>query len=134
MDENFGARGSKGRSVEVKVAIYGGVGGKTWVCEKRAEQIDSEYCLGDETDPLLGGEVVVTRGDYSAKVILECANYTFGGVAAMCIWGDKLNFDIVFAECFLHVTGAFVVEDVESGSRTVLLEMFVARFLGFGDL
>ena len=45
----------------------------------------------------------------------------------------KLEVDIVFAEGFLHGTGTFVVEDVESGSRTVLLEMFVARFPGFGD-
>ena len=83
--------------------------------------------------PFLGCEVGVTRGEFSAKVILECANCTFGSVAAMCIWGDKLEVDIVFAEGFLHGTGAFVVEDVESGSRTVLLEMSVARFPGFGD-
>ena len=57
----------------------------------------------------------------------------FGGVAAMCIWGDKLEVDIVFAEEFLHGTGALVVEDVESGSRTVLLDMFLACFSGFGD-
>ena len=66
-------------------------------------------------------------------MILECANHTFGGVAAMCIWGDKLEVNIIFAEDFLHGTGAFVVEDVESGSRTVLLEMFVARFPSFSD-
>ena len=33
----------------------------------------------------------------------------------------------------MHGTGALVVEDVESVSRTVLLEMFVACFTGFGD-
>ena len=31
-------------------------------------------------------------------------------------------------------TGARVVEDMEGGSRAILLEMFVARFPGFGDL
>ena len=58
----------------------------------------------------------------------------FSGVAAMCIWGDKLKVDIVFAEVSFHDTGAFFVKDVESGSRTMLLEMFVARFPVFGDL
>ena len=57
---------------------------------RRAEQIESEDCLGDETVPFLGWEVGVTRGEFSAKLILECANRTFGGVATMGIWGDKL--------------------------------------------
>ena len=110
------------------------MGGKAWVCAGRAEQVESEYCLGDDTVPFLGGEVGVAIGESSAKVIIECDNCTFGGVAAMCISGDKLEVDIVFAEGFLHGTGALVVDDVECGSRTVLLEVFVTRFTGFGDL
>ena len=39
----------------------------------------------------------------------------------MCILGDKLEVDIVFAEGFLHDTEALVVKDAESGIRTVLL-------------
>ena len=78
-------------------------------------------------------EVGVTRGESSEKVILECANRTFGGVAVIGIWGGKLEVDIVFAEGFLHGAGAFFVKDVESGSRDVLLEMLVARYPGFGD-
>ena len=52
----------------------------------------------------------------------------------MCIWGDKLEVDIVFSEGSLHGTKALVVEDVDSGSRTVLLKMFVASFPSFSDL
>ena len=84
--------------------------------------------------PFLGWEVVVKRGESSTKVILECVNRTFGGIAAMCIWGDKLEVDILFGEGFLHDTVALVVKYVDSGSRTVLLEMFVAYFPGFSDL
>ena len=89
---------------------------------------------GGETVPFLVGEVGVARGESSAKVILECANCTFGGVSVMFIWGDKLEVGIVFAEVFLHGTGALVVEDVEGGRRTMLLEVFVAHFPGFGDI
>ena len=53
-------------------------------------------------------------------MILECVNRTFGGVASMYIWGDKLEVDVVFEEGFLHGDGSLVVEDVESGSRTML--------------
>ena len=66
-------------------------------------------------------------------MILEGVDRTFGGVAAMGIWWDKLEVDIVFAEGILHSAGAFFVEDVESRSRAVLLEMSVARYPDFGD-
>ena len=48
--------------------------------------------------------------------------------------GAKLEVNIVFAEGFLNGTGAFVVKDLDSRSRTVLLMMFVARFPVCGDL
>ena len=109
----FGARGSKGHGIEVKVSVYGGVGGNYWVRARGAEQIKSEDCLGEDTVPLLGWEVGVTIDQSSAEVILEGANCTFGGVAAMGIWGGNLGGDIVFAEVALHSAGAFVVKDVE---------------------
>ena len=90
--------------------------------------------MGDETVPLLGGEVGFVRGDSSAKIIFECADCTFGGVAAVVIWGDKLEVDVLLVEGFLHGTGALVVEDVESGGCNVLLELFMALLIGFSDL
>ena len=81
----------------------------------------------------MGWEVGVTRGQSSAEVILEGANCTFGGIAEMGIWGEKLEVGIVFAEGALHSAGAFVVKDLESGRCAVLLEMFVARYPGVGD-
>ena len=50
------------------------MGGKAWVRARGAEQIESEDCLGDETVPFLGWKVGVTRGQYSAEVILEGEN------------------------------------------------------------
>ena len=44
-----------------------------------------------------------------------------------------MEVDIEFAEGVLNGYGSFIVEDVESGSHDVLLEMFVARYPGFGD-
>ena len=84
--------------------------------------------------PFLGGGVGVTRGKSSAKMVFECADCTFSSVVAVCIWGDKLEVGVVFAEGFLHGTGALVVEDVDSGGRTVLLEVFMVRPPGFSDL
>ena len=43
---NFGSRGSKGSSVEVKVSVDGGVDGKAWVCAGRAEQVERALIRG----------------------------------------------------------------------------------------
>ena len=43
VDYNFGARGSRGGSVEVKVAVDGGVVGKAWFCTGAAEEVESEH-------------------------------------------------------------------------------------------
>ena len=68
----------------------------------------------------MGWEVGVTRGESNTKVVLECENHMFGGVAEMFIWGDKLEVDIVFVKVFLHGAGLFVVENVESGIRAMM--------------
>ena len=46
--------------------------------------------MWNEIIPFLGGKVGVARGESGAKVILECADCTFGGVAAVGVRGDKL--------------------------------------------
>ena len=76
--------------------------------------------MWDETVPFLGGEVGVARGESSANMIFECADRTFGGVATVGVWGDKLEVKVVFAEEFLNGLGVLVVKDVESGGCTML--------------
>ena len=67
-----------------------------------------------------GGKIRVTRSNSSAKIIIECADRTFGGVAAVGVRGDKLEVNVVFLEGFFHFVGALVVEDVDSGGCTML--------------
>ena len=103
------------------------MGRKTWVSAGIVDQVEVNHCLGDDTVPFLGGKVGVARGESSAKMILECADHTFGSVVAVGIRGNKLEVNIVIVELFLHGMGALVVEDVEIGGSTVLLEVFMAR-------
>ena len=63
----------------------------------------------------MGGKVGVARSESGAKMIFECADRTFGGVAVVGVRGDKLEINIVLAEGFMHGVGALVVDDVESG-------------------
>ena len=83
--------------------------------------------MRDETVPLLGGKVGVTRGKPGAKMIFESADYTFRGVAVVGVQGDKLEINVVLAEGFLRGVGELVVEDVESGGCTLLFEVFMSR-------
>ena len=55
-----------------------------------SEEVDSDHGLGNETIPFLGGKVGVARGKSSAKIIFECADCTFGGVAVVGVQGDNL--------------------------------------------
>ena len=53
-------------------------------------------------------------------MIVECADRTFGGVAEVSVWRDKLEINFVFVEGFLHCVGALVVEVVERRRCTML--------------
>ena len=65
--------------------------------------------------PFLGGKVRAARSESGAKIIFVCADFTFSGVSAVGVWGDKLEVNFLFAEGFLHSVGALVVEDMDSG-------------------
>ena len=65
------------------------MGGKAWVCAGSSEEVEGDYGLGNETVPFLGGEVGVARGESGAKMIFECADCTFGGVAAVGVQGTR---------------------------------------------
>ena len=69
----------------------------------------------------MGGKFGIARGNSCAKIILDCADCTFGGVAAVGVRGNNLEVNVVLAEGFLHVVEALFFEDVESGGCTVLL-------------
>ena len=69
----------------------------------------------------MGGKFGIATGKSCTKIILDCADCTFGGVAAVGVRGNNLEVNIVLAEGFLHGVEALTVEDVESGGCTVLL-------------
>ena len=96
------------------------MGGKAWVCAVGVEKVEIDHVLVNETILLLGDKVEFARGKSFAKIIFECADRTFGGVAAVGVQGNKLEVNIVLAEGFLHDVVALVVKDVDSGGCTVL--------------
>ena len=104
------------------------MGGKPWVFVVISKWVESDHGLGDESIPLFGGKVRVSRSNSGAKVIFECADRTLCGVTAVGVHRDKLEVTIVFVEGFLHGVEVFFVKDVESGDCIMLAYMFVACF------
>ena len=97
------------------------MGRKAWVYVGISEEVESDHGLGNGTIPFLGGKVGVARGESGAKIMFECADCTFGGVAEVGVRWNNLEVNVVLAEGFLHGVGALVVKDVEGGGCTVLL-------------
>ena len=97
------------------------MGGKAWVCAGRLEEVESDHGLSNETIPFLVGKVGAVRGNIGARMIFECADCTFGSVAAVGVRGNNMEVNIILAEGFLHGVGALAVEDAESGGCTLLL-------------
>ena len=67
-------------------------------------------------------------------MIFECADCTFGSVAAVVVQREKLEVNVIFVEGFLYCVGVLVVEDVESGGWTMLALVFVACLPVCSDL
>ena len=62
-----------------------------------------KHCLGDETVLFFGGKFGVARGESSAKIIFECADRTFGGVAAVGIGGTSWKSMLYLRKAFCMV-------------------------------
>ena len=60
-------------------------------------------------------KVRVAKSESGEKVIFECADRTFCGVAAVGVRGDKLEVKNLFEGGFLRGVVALVVKDAESG-------------------
>ena len=58
-------------------------------------------------------------------MVLPSLDGSFGGVLAVAVRGDSLIVDFVLFECFLEFVRAFVVEDVQRGRTSVVLEFLV---------
>ena len=97
------------------------MGERAWVCAGISEEVEIYQDLGYETIPLLEGKVGTTRSESGAKMIFECADRTFGGVASVGVQGNKLKFNVVLAKVFMHGVGELFVKNVESGGCTMLL-------------
>ena len=85
-----------------------------------AEQIQSQFRLGNEVVPLVNGIFWVGGGHDGEEVILEHLNGTFGFVSAMYMRGCKLKLEFVLVQDILKFARDFIVKVIHG--RRVAVE------------
>ncbi len=74
------------------------------------QNVESEFCLRDESIPKMNGEVFVGTAQPSNEMIFECSNCPFGSIAAMEVGWDQLEINAFISQKILEHPGCFIVE------------------------
>ena len=93
--EDFGAGWGKWRPVEVKLAVELCIGGEVGVDARGAEEIQGDYCLGNEFVPEVEWEGGIDRAKTSNEVVFEGLDGSFGFVSAVEASRGELYVDVV---------------------------------------
>lgn len=121
VDHNASAGRGEGAAVEVKISIEASVGGEPGLPAGGTQKVECEVSLRHEKVPFGEREFGVASGKARAEMVLPGLDRALGGVATMAVWGNALEVHIVFAESFLELVRALVVEDVETRRVAVRL-------------
>ena len=74
--------------------------------------------MWEKSVPQMQWEVLVGAAESGDEMILESADRSFGGIAAVKVWRHKLEIDVfVSHELFQHV-GAFVVKALKFWTKS----------------
>jgi hypothetical protein len=97
MNEYLRAWRREGGFVVIKGSVELGFYRESWVDAGCAHEVQCLCALVDETAPQVHWEVGVQTGKSSHKMIFPNSDYSFGGVLAMIVRGDKLEVNVGFA-------------------------------------
>ena len=86
---------------------------------RRAQQIERDDRLGDESVPFTEREVRVTVAENRNEMILEGPDGPFSSIHTMFLGGDFLEGDLILGECLFEQGRAFVVQDMKIGRMTL---------------
>ena len=128
MDENADAGRGQGCAVEIEEAVQLRPSGEVGIEAGTAQEVESEYGLGDKAIPQVQGEGFVDTAEASDEMILEGADGAFSGVATMDARRSKLEVDVFAAEEVLERFRALVVQALELGAVTGSAEAGMENF------
>jgi hypothetical protein len=115
VDEDANAGRGNWGPIKIECTVELGPGRQVGVEAGAAQEVESEECLGDKSIPEMKREVFVDTAEAGDEVVLEGADGTLGGVAAVDARRGKLEVDVLGTEELLEGLGAFVVKALEEG-------------------
>jgi len=114
MDDDADARRGNGSAIEIEVAMKLRPSRQAGVDAGPAQEIEREFSLGEQAVPEMHREVLVRAAEAGDEVVLEGADGTFGGIAAMDMGRDQLKVNLLGSKEVLENCGGFVVETLEA--------------------
>jgi hypothetical protein len=109
MNDHPGTRNSKWCSIKIEIAEQACVGRELRLATRGTKEVQGEIALWEEIVPSRERKGRICSGQTSDEMVLPCLDGSLGGVTTMLVGRDTLEINIVFAEGFFDVCGAFVV-------------------------
>ncbi len=134
VDDNAGARWCKGTPVEVKDAMEARIGGEPGLAARGAKEVQRDVSLWHEQIPFGEREFGVAKSETRTEMVLPGLDSTFGRVAAMAVWRNALEVNVVLLEGLLELVRALVVKNVERRGVAVGLKAGVQSCPGGSKL
>ncbi len=103
VDDNAGARWCKGTPVEVKDAVEARIGGEPGLAARGAKEVQRDVSLWHEQIPFGEREFGVAKSETRTEMVLPGLDSTFGRVAAMAVWRNALEVNVVLLEGLLEL-------------------------------
>ena len=125
MDNDADPRGCDWGAVEVEMATNLCPSRQLWVGARATEQVESDFCLGQQTVPQVEWKIFVHTAQASNKMFLECANCALGRVATVVVRWHELKIDVLFMHFLFQDSGGFVVKSTEAGFETSIAQLGV---------
>ncbi len=97
------------------------------------EEIECDVALQEEAVPFFDREGGVQAGDAGEEMVLPGLDGSFSGIAAMDVGWHEFELDLVFAEGFAEIFGAFIVQDVEAWGVSIVSEFEEQLSPGLGE-
>ena len=93
-----------------------------WVDATWADQVQSDFNLGEDEAPQAEREFWVGGGEAGDEMILVGADSTFRGIASMAMWRCELEIDVLFMHVVAKCLACFVVELLQFRFETRFFE------------
>ena len=94
------------------------------------DEVERKHGLLEEAVPKVKRKAWVTSDEACDQVILVSLDFSFGGVGAMEVRGDKLKVDALLMHELLQACGTFIFQNLEERAEYMVTEVGMEDLVG----